>query len=122
SLALVLSIPLTIANGQPFPGRDTLQIIAFGVVGVSLVLQGLTMRPLLQRLGLARDTENEGEAALVQARLRANRAAIIALDHERATGELGELPYARLSSAYRVEHEQLTQQLAEIEATQLQGT
>nr|MBF6592582.1 cation:proton antiporter [Ktedonobacterales bacterium] len=37
SLALVLSLPLTRDNGQPFPDRDLLQLLAFDVVGVSLV-------------------------------------------------------------------------------------
>jgi monovalent cation:H+ antiporter, CPA1 family len=118
SLALVLSIPLVIANGQPFPGRDTLEIIAFGVVAFSLVLQGLTMRPLLHRLGLAKPTDSESEATVVEARLHAVDAALTSLDHERASGALGELPYTRLRGAYRTERDQLTQQLAEMETAQ----
>jgi len=52
SLALVLSIPHTLPNGQAFPNRDLLQLMAFGVVGVSLLLQGLTMPLLIRKLGL----------------------------------------------------------------------
>jgi CPA1 family monovalent cation:H+ antiporter len=52
SLALVLSLPLTLADGSPFPNRSLLQAMTFGVVGASLLLQGLTMGPFLRRLGL----------------------------------------------------------------------
>ncbi|MDQ3327935.1 MAG: Na+/H+ antiporter [Chloroflexota bacterium] len=53
SLALALSLPLETAEGEPFPERGLLLAMTFGVVGASLLLQGLTMGPLLGRLGLA---------------------------------------------------------------------
>lgn len=53
SLALALSLPLETGTGEPFPERGLLQAMTFGVVGASLLLQGLTMGPLLRRLGLA---------------------------------------------------------------------
>jgi len=64
SLALMLSIPFTLPNGHPFPDRNLLKLLAFGVVGVSLILQGLTMRPLIYRLGLAaaNDSGNDGRS------------------------------------------------------------
>ena len=46
ALALVLSVPTDVA------GRDTLVVLTFGVVLVSLLLQGLTMRPFVNALGL----------------------------------------------------------------------
>jgi CPA1 family monovalent cation:H+ antiporter len=46
ALALVLSVPVTV------PGRETLQVVTFGVVLLSLVGQGLTMPILVRRLGL----------------------------------------------------------------------
>jgi CPA1 family monovalent cation:H+ antiporter len=55
SLALVLSLPLTLQGGEPFPQRELLQAMTFGVVGVSILLQGLTMGPLLGRLGLLQE-------------------------------------------------------------------
>ena len=50
ALALVLSVPASVS------GRPTLQVLTFGVVLMSLVLQGLTMPALARRLGLV-DTE-----------------------------------------------------------------
>ncbi len=47
-VALVLGLPLTLA------GRDNLVAIVFGVVLFSLPGQGLTLPPLLRRLGLVR--------------------------------------------------------------------
>ncbi len=61
SLALVLSLPLETGEGEPFPERGLLLAMTFGVVGTSLLLQGLTMGPLLRRLGLAGGGEGPGE-------------------------------------------------------------
>jgi CPA1 family monovalent cation:H+ antiporter len=119
SLALALSIPFTLPGGAPFPHRGTLQVIAFGVVGASLLLQGLTMAPLIQRLGLKgghAEQGGESEAELLRARLAAVEGALMTLTHEHERGEIGPLQFERLSSAYQQEHHQLEQQLAPLEA------
>jgi CPA1 family monovalent cation:H+ antiporter len=46
SMVLILTLPTS------FPGRTLLVTLIFGVVGLSLFVQGLTMGPLLGRLGL----------------------------------------------------------------------
>jgi len=46
ALALVLGLP------ADFPGRSEITTVAFGVVAFSIVVQGMTMPPLLRRLGL----------------------------------------------------------------------
>ncbi len=51
SMVLVMSLPVD------FPGRRLLLVLIFGVVSVSLVLQALTMKPLLVRLGLSSKKE-----------------------------------------------------------------
>lgn len=45
ALALVLGLPATM------PMRDTITTVAFGVVAFSIIVQGLTMTPLLRKLG-----------------------------------------------------------------------
>jgi monovalent cation/hydrogen antiporter len=55
SLATALALPLTTANGQPFPYRGELIFLAFVVVLVTLVVEGLTLGPLIRRLGLNGD-------------------------------------------------------------------
>lgn len=46
SLALVIGLPLD------FPMREELAAVAFGVVAFSVIVQGLTMPPLMKRLGI----------------------------------------------------------------------
>ncbi|RRA47945.1 Na+/H+ antiporter [Acidipila sp. EB88] len=53
SLAAALSVPETLANGQPFPGRNLIIFLTFSVILVTLVLQGLTLPPLVRALSLA---------------------------------------------------------------------
>lgn len=59
SVALVLAIPLKTHDGSPFPDRDELVFIAFGVIVATLVLQGLTLPWLVKRLGVRADSERE---------------------------------------------------------------
>ncbi len=48
SLAAALALPLVTTNGAPFPKRDSIIFLAFVVIFVTLVVQGLTL-PLLVR-------------------------------------------------------------------------
>ncbi len=72
SMALALSIPATVQS------RQLLSVLAFGYVLFSLVVQGLTIKPLLVRLGLTQMTEEQrryqmerGRLAMAQATIRA---------------------------------------------------
>jgi NhaP-type Na+/H+ or K+/H+ antiporter len=55
TLAAAFAIPETLPNGSPFPYRDLILRCAFAVVLGTLVLQGLTMKPLIGRMGLTDD-------------------------------------------------------------------
>lgn len=55
TLAAALALPTGSGGGEPFPYRDLILVTAFGVVLGTLVFQGLTLRPLLLRLGLEDD-------------------------------------------------------------------
>ena len=59
SLAAALAIPLTIASGAPFPYRDQVLFITFGVILMTLVGQGLLLPIVVRWLGLARDRATE---------------------------------------------------------------
>ncbi|MEU6282589.1 Na+/H+ antiporter [Streptomyces sp. NPDC047028] len=61
SVALVLAVPLKTEDGSPFPDRDEMVFIAFGVIIATLVLQGLTLPWLVRRLGVRADSEREKE-------------------------------------------------------------
>src|SRR5262245_50111643 len=53
SLAAAIALPHTLANGEPFAQRHLIIFLAFSVILVTLVLQGLTLPPLIRALGLA---------------------------------------------------------------------
>jgi monovalent cation/hydrogen antiporter len=77
SLAAALGLPLTLANGKPFPGRDPIIFFTFCVILTTLVFQGLTLPVLIRALGIVRGDEAEQEER--QARLQANQAAMARL-------------------------------------------
>lgn len=56
SLAAALSLPETLANGQPFTSRNLIVFLTFSVILVTLVFQGLTLPALVRALGLSRST------------------------------------------------------------------
>src|SRR5204862_8154068 len=59
SLAAALAIPLTLANGAPFPNRDLILVITFGVIIVTLVGLGSALPLVIRWLGLARGGKEE---------------------------------------------------------------
>jgi monovalent cation/hydrogen antiporter len=78
-LAAALSIPLTSASGAPLAHRDLILVIAITAIVISLIVQGLTLGPLVRLAGIARpgDAREEEEAA---ARLRLAEAALARLE------------------------------------------
>ncbi|MFE9402435.1 Na+/H+ antiporter [Streptomyces sp. NPDC006530] len=75
SLAIAFSIPLTMEDGQDFPARNLVLFLTFTTVIGTLVVQGLTLPPLIRLLKLpGRDTQAE-TLAEAQAQSEASRAA-----------------------------------------------
>ncbi|WP_053671887.1 Na+/H+ antiporter [Streptomyces sp. NRRL B-1140] len=102
SVALVLAIPLETDAGSPFPSRDEIIFIAFGVIMATLVLQGLTLPWLVRRLGVKADTDREKEFAKALA-LRAAKAAKQRLREIEGNEELSEeLSEQMLRRAYDI--------------------
>jgi CPA1 family monovalent cation:H+ antiporter len=50
SLAAALAIPLTTDAGTPFPQRDLILFLTLSTIGVTLLVQGLTLPALIRRL------------------------------------------------------------------------
>jgi monovalent cation/hydrogen antiporter len=59
SLAAALAIPLTIASGAPFPYRDLVLFVTFGVIVITLVGQGLMLPAVIRWLQLGPEGEQE---------------------------------------------------------------
>lgn len=95
SLAAALALPLTTASGAPFPFRDEIIVLAFAVILSTLVVQGLTLKPLIRALNLGQDTTLELEET--RAREAAARAALARLD------ELARLPWVRRDQLERLQ-------------------
>lgn len=81
ALAMVLSLPSSLGAE-----RELMQLMAFGVVLFTLVIQGTTMYPLLRRLGLLMRSPEQVEYETSHARLTAARAALAHMDHRHAEG------------------------------------
>jgi CPA1 family monovalent cation:H+ antiporter len=73
------TVPLTTVGGEPLAGRDLILFITFAVILATLVLQGLTLSPLIRVLGITEDG-NIGRIAELQARVKGARAALDRLD------------------------------------------
>jgi monovalent cation/hydrogen antiporter len=79
SLAAALALPLTTDAGAGFPQRDLIIFLAFSVILATLVIQGLTLPPLIRLLGVDdRDERLEHEES--KARLLAVEAALARID------------------------------------------
>ena len=102
AVALALSLPLSL------PNRDWIQVMAFGVVIFSLVVEGLTVRPLLTRLGLRATPSLETQYQRHLARLRAYREALRSIWRARQAGDLPAGVAERVRADYEraVRHEQ----------------
>lgn len=73
SLAAALALPITMSNGQPFPGRDLILFLTFVVIFATLVLQGLSLPALIHWLrikddGIIEKEEREARVSMFQRR------------------------------------------------------
>ena len=87
SLAIALTLP-TMENGRPFEQRSVLILLAAVVVVVTLLGEGLTLGPLVERLGLAQSEQQQRREAL--ARQRVTEAGLARLDQMAEAGEVDE--------------------------------
>ncbi|MGA2548940.1 MAG: Na+/H+ antiporter [Burkholderiaceae bacterium] len=93
TLAAAFAVPETLSDGSPFPFRDLILLSAFTVVLGTLVLQGLTLGPLIRRMGLSDDDPVGREIRL--GRTQAYTALLDAIkDDQTLTGKLLRKEYA----------------------------
>lgn len=78
SLASALALPRTLANGSPFPYRTEIILITMCVIMITLVLQGLTLAPIIRAFGFEPEQTHLEEERL--ARREAARRGAEALD------------------------------------------
>src|SRR5438552_2602616 len=98
SLAGGLAIPFLLPSGEPFPGRNLILLLTFCVIFATLVLQGLTLTPLVRWLGVVDDHVTEKEERL--ARLKANEAALAHVEAMESLNRARPKTVERLRSEY----------------------
>lgn len=81
SLAAALAVPLETDAGAAFPERDLLIFLAYAVIFATLVGQGLTLGPLIDRLRICDDGEVDREGS--QASLQMAQAALARIEELR---------------------------------------
>lgn len=100
SLAAAIALPQTLANGTPFAQRNMIIFLAFSVILVTLVLQGLTLPPLIRALGVAGASSPFGEER--EARRKILQAALSHLESSRTGADtIGADVYEDLAAHYR---------------------
>jgi len=109
SIALVLSLPATL------PGRSTLVIMVFGAVAFSLLVQGLTMSPLIQRLKLAHQEPRLRDHETLQAQMAAETAALREVDRLRSRGRISQPLQQRLRHQITQNQEHLNRLLEKLD-------
>ncbi|MBN9526675.1 MAG: Na+/H+ antiporter [Alphaproteobacteria bacterium] len=106
TLAGVLTLPMTLGDGQPFPARDLAIFLATGAIIVSLLVASLALPLLLRGMPLPADHTHDAEEAA--ARRAAAEAALTEIDgmrhrlaHASGDGDLHVTIAARVMEPYR---------------------
>lgn len=95
-----LSMVLVLALPKAFPHRELLVTMTFGVVILSILLQGLSMTVLLRRLGLTGVRGDRIDYERERGILRAKSAALSALERMQKDGAVHSVAAAQLRSEY----------------------
>jgi Na+/H+ antiporter len=108
SLAVALALPLD------FEQRDLLIFLTFAVIFVTLVLQGLTLPPLIRLLGVVDDGAQESHEEL-KARLVATKAALARIEELKAEDWTRDDTLERMQSLYEYRKRRLAARAGKIE-------
>lgn len=98
SLAAALALPTETDAGIAFPARDLILFLTFCVIFATLVVQGLSLPPLIRALGLHDDGAMDGEMA--QAQRRAAEAALARIEELAAEEWTSDAKIARVRNEY----------------------
>lgn len=116
SLASVLALPIETATGLPFPYRNLLILLTFAVILATLLVQGLTLRPLIAWMRLPHDRSSEAEQ--LTARLHANEKVMERIGQLEAAGAGPLVVLERVRGYYEDRGAELRSRLEEEEGTE----
>jgi CPA1 family monovalent cation:H+ antiporter len=109
SLALVLSLPSQVSD------RSLMITMVFGTVIFSLLGQGLSITPLLNKLKLARENSEQDEYETLHGESLLESAAVAELARLRAEGIITERLYRQVSERLSRSQEELNAHLAKLD-------
>jgi CPA1 family monovalent cation:H+ antiporter len=114
--ALHGSIPIALVLGLPpgFPRATMLRAMVFGVAAFSLVVQGLTMPGLMDRLGVVTRSDAKELYELLLGRSRAVNAALEAVDRLESAGNLPRDVYTDFTAEYERERKDLNDAISRL--------
>ena len=107
SLAAALALPLVLPSGEAFPQRNPILLLTFIVILVSLLVQGLTLRPLISLLGL--EPDNKAELEEQQLRISLAQRTVEFLSTPEAAGQAPPEILTRMQHRYAQRLERLRQ-------------
>src|SRR6202030_1487926 len=115
SLAAALAIPLTTAAGAPFPDRDLILFVTFGVIVVTLIGQGSLLPRVVGWLGLAKHAADERQREHKAELAARSQALDVAQNHlEKVAADRGVSP--ETLAILRARHDYRTGRLSEHKA------
>jgi len=100
ALAAAIALPQTLADGSPFPQRNLIIFLAFSVILMTLVLQGLTLPWLVRILGVADQGGPNIEEEAARRQILEAALAYLADEREKDTAEFDSI-YEDLAGHYR---------------------
>jgi CPA1 family monovalent cation:H+ antiporter len=116
SLAAALALPFALAGGEPFPDRDLILLVAFGVIFVTLVGFGLGLPVVVRWLGVAQAGRAERSAEIeseIAARREALDVALKSLDAITEDRDLSDEVVRLLRARHETRASQLPESLQE---------
>lgn len=108
SLALAFSLP------SSFPMRDEILVLAFGVVMFSLIIQGLTIKRLVLRLGIETEGGNVGDYERLLSKIFRNTSGQSRIRELTDQGMISSVTAEPIKKRYQDQLKKLNQQLTEI--------
>jgi monovalent cation/hydrogen antiporter len=100
ALAAAIALPQTLADGSPFPQRNLIVFLAFCVILVTLVLQGLTLPWLVRVLGVADQGGPNVEEDAARREILEAALAYLADEHKKDSAEFDSI-YEDIAGHYR---------------------
>jgi Na+:H+ antiporter len=110
------ALPMVLALGLPFdfPFREQIVSITFGVVTLSILGHGITMLPLLRRLGIVRADPGQGNYPLLRGELQTAIAAVEEIDRLALLHSLAPDALANLKTEYQQRIDRLRTEMSKL--------